>query len=90
MFYGPPNHTLVINDIKYKDSLLKFYNISKNTKGQPFNFPLISLPINDTVYLMGYTKDSLLAEVATYGLNYGRLSFVWVYPECLHEKPIIR
>jgi hypothetical protein len=90
MFYGPPNPTLVIDNLKYKDNLVKFYEISKYNKGQSFNFPLMVLPINDTVYIMGYTKDSLLVEVASYGLNRGRLSFVRVYPECLHETPKIK
>ena len=54
------------------------------------NFPLKGLASSERVYIIGYEKDSLLAEVVSY-YDYGpRLggSYTrgWVYAKNLHEK----
>ncbi len=55
-----------------------------------FNFPLKTLPQYDPIYVVGYTEDSLLAEVISY-YDYGARrggSFTkgWVYAKCLHKE----
>jgi hypothetical protein len=90
-YWGPPNSVFIIVDLKYKDQLVKYYDRASNGENPIFNFPLKTLPQHDPVYVIGYTSDSLLAEVVSYydrgrpfGGNYLR---GYVYAKTLHDKP---
>jgi hypothetical protein len=65
-YLGPPNSVLVIEDLDYKDSLIKYYEEMEDGKHPVFNFPLKTLPQNHPVYIVGYTDDSLLVKVISY------------------------
>ena len=90
-FWGPVNPVMIVEDGKHKNALIKYYEQVENGKNPIFNFPLRTLPQYDPVYVVGYTKDSLLAEVVSY-YDYGARmggSFTkgWVYAKCLHKEP---
>ena len=73
-YWGPPNPVLIIEDLKYKDSLLVYHDKISTEENVPFNIPLKTLPQFEPLYLVGYTEDSLLAEVVSYydrGLKFG-------------------
>ena len=90
-YRGPANPALVIDRLKFKDSLVAYYQQVSKGENPYFNFPLKTLPVNDTVYIMGYTKDSLLAEVVSYfdrGPRFGGSYWRgYVYTGTLHAKP---
>jgi hypothetical protein len=65
-YYGPPNPALVIKDLEFKDSLIKYYDQSEKGINPFFNFPLTTLPQFEPVYLIKYSEDSLIALVASY------------------------
>jgi len=56
-----------------------------------FNFPLKTLPQCEPVYVIGFSKDSLLAKVVSYydygAMRGGNFTKGWVYAKCLHKEP---
>lgn len=93
-FYGPPNPALVITDLNYKNNLVEYYEfIAENPReDKGIGVPLKTLPIREKVYLLGYTKDSLLAEIVSYydrGVRLGG-SYLrgWVYAKTIHDLPV--
>lgn len=89
-FYGPANPVLMIRDLEFKEEYIKYYrNVESNNKAY-FNFPLKTLPISFPVYVMSYSKDSVLANVVSYndgGFEFGGYIRGWVYAKTLHENP---
>ncbi len=90
-YYGPANPVLIIESRRYKDEYIKFYNQVSKGANPTFNFPIKTMPISYPVYVMGYTKDSLLANVVSYydrGPKFGgSYTRGWIYADCLHENP---
>lgn len=92
-FLGPSNPVLIIEDLKFKDSLINYYTILEtNPKTEPsFNFPLKTVPTNDPVYIMGYSEDGKIAEFVSYydrGTIYGGSHLRgWTYSKTLHDTP---
>lgn len=82
---GPRNPVLVIDNLKQRKEYEAYYNCERQRKGECYiSFPLQTLPVNDTVFVMGYSKDSVLADVVSYsGMNDYRR--VWVLSEFLHK-----
>ena len=92
-FWGVPNSALIIEDLKYKSSIIAYYDtIESNPKSNPIiNFPLKTLPQYEPVYVIGYSDDGLLVDVVSYydrGLYLGG-SYLrgWVYVKTVHKKP---
>ncbi len=65
-YRGVTDPVLFIDNLNYKEEYLNFYNKLLSGKKATFNFPVKSFPANHQVYLIGYTPDSLLAEIACY------------------------
>jgi hypothetical protein len=95
-FRGPVNPVLVIESLKYKDSLIAYYDkqekIGPDGNEEPyFNFPLKTLPQYEPVYVIGYTDDSLLAKVVSYydrgPKRGGDYLECYVYVKTLHSSP---
>ncbi|MFA7444863.1 MAG: hypothetical protein WCY89_02870 [Flavobacteriaceae bacterium] len=84
---------LIIQNLNLKEPYLEYYRELESGK-EPYlhnDIPLKGLPQSYPVYVVGYTKDSLLAEVVSY-YDYGARmggSFTkgWVYAKCLHKEP---
>lgn len=93
-YFGPPNEALVIEDLVYKDSLIKYYNEAEKGINPIFNFPLKTIPKLEPVYLIEYSNDSLVALVASYydrGVhNGGFFNKYYVDVRTLHSIPIKR
>ena len=94
-FRGTFNAAFVIKDEKYKKELIKYYQQVERGKNPTFNFPLITLPTDDPVYVLKYLEtDSLISEVVSYynrGSKFGG-SYLrgFVYTKTLHDKPPIK
>jgi hypothetical protein len=90
-YFGPPNSVLVIESLSYKDSLINYYKRVENGENPSFNFPLKTLPQYEPVYVISYTKDSLLAEVVSYydrgTPNGGSYLRCYVVTKTLHDNP---
>lgn len=91
-----PVSVLFIEDLDLKDSYLKYYRELKRGKEPylPNQMSLKGMPQYDPVYLIGYSKDSLLAEVVSYydrGARFGgSYAKGWVLTECLHKQPPLK
>jgi hypothetical protein len=92
-YFGPVNSAFIIENLKYKNDLINYYEtIIKHKDSNPyFKMPLKTLPQFEPVYVMGYSKDSLLVDVISL---YNRGSFHggsyfrgWVYVKTLHLNP---
>ncbi len=87
-----PVSVLIISSLNLKEPYLEYYKGLELGKEPylPNNIPLKGLPQYEPVYVIGYTEDSLLAEVISY-YDYGARrggSFTkgWVYAKCLHKE----
>lgn len=88
-----PVSVLIIEDIDFREPYLKYYRDIEAGKNPywPNEIPLKGLPQYSPVYVIEYTKDSLLAKVVSYydrGAKFGG-SFTkgWVYAKTLHKNP---
>ena len=91
-FFGPPNSALIVKDLSYGDSLIKYYRLAEQGKVPIGNFPLLGLPTDTPVYVMGYVgSDSLLVDIVNYwdkgGKSRGNYLRGYVYAGTLHEVP---
>ena len=91
-FRGPSNSAFIIEDLIYKDSLVKYYKEVEKGENPVFNFPLKTLPTDDPVYVMNYIdKDSLIVEIVSYydrGIKFGgNYLRGYVYGKTLHSSP---
>jgi len=90
-FYGPANTVLMIENLKYRDAYVEFYDKVANGENPTFDFPLKTMPQYSPVYVMGYTDDGVLADVVSYydrGIsNGGSYLRGWVYAKTLHKDP---
>jgi hypothetical protein len=89
---GPANPAYVIEDLDYKEALISYYDtISANPDANPsLKFPIIFLTDNNIVYLVGYSEDSLLADVVTYNqaTRRGPVYFRgWADVRTIHKSP---
>ncbi len=94
-FFGPPNSALMITDLGYGESLIKYYQLEEKGRTPVGNFPLLGLPTDTPVYVMGYVgKDSMLVDIVNYWDKGGksRSSYLrgYVYSKTLHDKPASR
>lgn len=88
-----PVSVLIIENLDLSEPYLKYYQELETGK-EPYlanEIPLKGLPQYDPVYVMGYSSDSLLADVVSYydrGAYFGG-SYLrgWVYAKCLHPAP---
>ena len=90
-FFGPANHVLVIESLSYRDEYIEYYNNVSKGENPTISFPLIAMPTTLPVYIMEYSSDSVLVDVASffdgnekYGGNYIR---GWVLASTLHDNP---
>jgi hypothetical protein len=88
-----PVSVLLIENLKLKKPYLEYYSQLEKGK-EPYLdncIPLKGLPQCDPVYVIGYTKDSLLAKVVSYydygPFRGGNFTRGWVYAKCLHKEP---
>lgn len=56
------NPVLYIRELKYADEYITYTNKFINEVHATFNFPLKTIPGGDTIYILGYQKDSNLVE----------------------------
>lgn len=89
---GRSMSVIMIKDLDLKNDYLDYYNELKSGTEPilPNSIPLKGLPQYSPVYVMGYSKDSLLADVVTF-FDYGNKrggSYTrgWVLAECLHDE----
>ena len=88
-----PVSVLIIENLDRRDDYIEYYQkIEKGEKASlNNNFPIKGISQYSPVYVIGYTKDSLLAKVVSYydrGAKFGG-SFTkgWVYSNTLHKNP---
>lgn len=91
-YYGPANLVLMISDLKYKDDLVFYYDFMRYNRRDTFiKFPLKGLPPSEPVYVLGYSEDSLVAEVVSLyyrGAHFGGgFTQGWVATSVLHKDP---
>ncbi len=92
-YLASANPVLIIENIKYKDALVNYHKKREAVpkSNPPIGVPLKTMPISYPVYVMKYTKDSLLANVVSYydrGPKFGgSYTRGWVYADCLHKNP---
>lgn len=88
---GFVNSALVIEDLEFKDSLVKYYSQVQKGINPVFNFPLKTLPQYEPVYLLSYSKDSLVAYVVSFynrgSSNGGSFNKYYVDIRTLHKDP---
>jgi hypothetical protein len=88
------NSALVIEDLYYKDSLIKYYNQAEKGINPIFNFPLKTLPQFEPVYLLEFSADSTIAYVVSFydrgALNGGSFNKYYVDSRTLHKNPAVR
>ncbi len=88
------NSALVIEDLDYKDSLIKYYNQTEQGINPIFNFPLKTLPQFEPVYLLEFSDDSTVAYVASFyergAFNGGSFNKYYVDSRTLHKYPAIK
>lgn len=88
------NSALVIEDLYYKDSLIKYYNQAKKGINPIFNFPLKTLPQFEPVYLLEFSVDSTIAYVVSFydrgAANGGSFNKYYVDSRTLHKNPAVR
>jgi len=84
---------ILIEDLDLKKDYLYYYHQLKSGTEPvlPNPIPLKGLPQYTPVYVMGYTKDSVLADVVSF-YDYGNKrggSYTrgWVLAECLDDEP---
>jgi len=89
-YWGPINPVLYVDNKDNIDSLIQYYQkIEKGIDNPTFNFPPLSLPFDTCAYLLGYERDSMIAEVVCY-YNWGKKgNYVkgFVYAKTLHSLP---
>lgn len=88
------NSALVIEDLNYKDSLIKYYNQAEKGINPIFNFPLKTLPQFEPVYLLEFSDDSTIAYVVSFydrgAANGGSFNKYYVDSRTLHKNPAVR
>ena len=93
MFMEVINSPLIIERLKYKEKYIAYYQaIEKDIfSKKTVEFPLQGLPAGAPVYVMGYTEDSLLADVVSYAdrgpRTGGSYTRAYVYTATLHPDP---
>lgn len=89
-YWGPVNPVLIVMHESDIDSLVQYYQKIENGDSNPvFNFPPLSLPLDTCVYILEYSKDSVVAKVICFD-NWGKEgTFVkgYVYAKTLHDIP---
>jgi hypothetical protein len=90
-YFGSVNQALIIEDLSYKEEYVNYYRLLEKRIDTSFSFPLKTLPEDVPVYVVGYTKDGLLADVVSYfdrgpfrGRGYLR---GYIYLKTLHQYP---
>ncbi len=88
------NSALVIEDLNYKDSLIKYYNQAEKGINPIFNFPLKTLPQFEPVYLLEFFSDSTIAYVVSFynrgAAIGGSFNKYYVDSRTLHKNPADR
>jgi len=86
-----PISVLIIKDLDLKNNYIDYYKKLEFGE-EPFlhdDIPLKTMPQFRPVYVMGYTKDSLMADVVSYynrGVKFGGgYTRGWVYAKTLHK-----
>ena len=84
------NPVLYVEKRRYVDSLIAYYQKMEHGNMTPmFNFPINSMPYDTCVYVIGYERDSLIAEVVCY-YDWGKTGSYrrgYVYRNTLHLNP---
>jgi hypothetical protein len=84
------NPVLFVKDYENIDSLVAYYQkIEKGDTNPVFNFPPLLLPLDTCVYILGYERHSLVANMVCF-YNWGKGgNYVkgYVYSHTLHNNP---
>jgi hypothetical protein len=89
---GVTGMVFIISSLRHRDALLAHmkYEYGDSNGDRYINFPLKTLAEGSPVYVLGYTEDSLLADVVClmdrgpyFGGDYTR---GWVYAATLHDS----
>lgn len=87
---GVENPVLFITNLKYKSDYILYYSKLRAGEDPAFNFPLKTMPYNDPVYILSYTKDSTMVKIASFydrGPKFGgRYTEGYILREFLHDK----
>ena len=90
-YRGSANQVLIVENKRFKKELIEYYQKVEKGENPFFNFPLKTLPQREPVYVVKFSKDSLLAKVISYydygPMRGGSFTIGWVYSKCLHETP---
>lgn len=90
-YWGVPNPVLFIKDLKYEQEYLTYYKGVKKKETPTVKFPVIDLPSNKPIYIIGYSKDSLLAKfVSLYDRGKyfgGSYTEGYIILDALHDNP---
>ena len=88
-----PVSVIIIEDLDLKELYLEYYRAVEAGIEPTLDqrIPLKGMPQYSPVYVIGYTKDSLLAEVVSYydrGAYFGgSYTQGWVYSNAIHNEP---
>jgi hypothetical protein len=90
-YSGVANSVLFITRLKYREDYVLYYSKMKNGENPTFNFPLKTMPQNDPVYILTYSKDSVLVKIVSFydrGPKFGgSYNEGYVLREFLHDTP---
>lgn len=82
---------LVFEERNYIDSLDSYYKQAEMDSYAhiPITFPIHTMPHDLGVYVLGYDRDSLIADVICFGDFGNQGSYIrgWVLTRHLHENP---
>lgn len=85
------NTALYVKNKQDMDALIKYYKEIEDGNMSPIGtFPLFGFPTDTCVYVLGYKKDSLIAEVICYSKHWGTTGSYkkgYVYIGTLHDAP---
>lgn len=82
------NPILYIKDLSYKDAYLESVkDVAKDDTVVPINFPLLTLPGSEKIYIKRYLPDSLLVEFfdPDYSQLFDGFTTGYVYRKFVHD-----
>lgn len=83
-YWGPANPVLFVYDEDDQDDLISYYQQVEKGENPTFNFDLHTHATGVPVYLVEYSRDSLIAEIISTRDGYARF---YVYGKTVHLAP---
>lgn len=84
--YGAINSVYYIKDLKYSEELITFYEKSLAGENPSIPFPIIAMPYDKPLIVVGYSRDSLLVEVVDFNTSCWGYIKGYVYRGMLHPN----